>query len=283
MRAHHAMHHRQPEAGAATSTLHGKERFENPLARCRVHAHAGILHGEHRPRGRGIQRRGRRLAGAERAQPDRDAAGPALKRLPGVQAEVHDGLLDLRCISLGEGRATLDEQREIRSGLEDRPQARHAPLDRAGQRGGGSARSLDAGKGENLPDKVGGALAGFEDGSDIGVRRVPVGRELKTRELGVAEDGGEDVVEVVRDPARERAQRLEPLGLAELGLLLRAARLGPLPLGEIAEEGAGAAPAAGVRVERGRHLDGKERAIAPAVGQLPVKCAGGSARGQGGG
>jgi len=51
--------------------------------------------------------------------------------------------------------------------------------------------------------------------------------DFSGRQLGKTYDRGEDVVEVVGDPAGERAQGLHLLGLAELGFEF-------LPLGDVA-------------------------------------------------
>src|SRR5262249_25596600 len=60
------------------------------------------------------------------------------------------------------------------------------------------------------------------------------------RHLAVAEHGSEDVVEVVRDSARERSHRLQALRLAEPALALAQCFLGPLALGDV---GRGSGPA----------------------------------------
>ena len=60
------------------------------------------------------------------------------------------------------------------------------------------------------------------------------GRDMPLRELAVAEDRAEDVVEVVRDAAGERAHRLHLLRLAKLRLQAVLVRLGSVGALELA-------------------------------------------------
>ena len=79
--------------------------------------------------------------------------------------------------------------------------------------------------GEHLPRERRRALRRRDDGLRRR-RRVGIAHAL-TQELGVAEDAGEQVVEVVRDAAREHAEAVEPL--RALHLLLERAPLGLEP------------------------------------------------------
>ena len=78
------------------------------------------------------------------------------------------------------------------------------------------SRALGAAVREDLRHQRLGAVARVHDGVDVALevaRRWP-----SLRELAVAEDRAEDVVEVVRDAAGEVAHRLHLLGLAQLRL-----------------------------------------------------------------
>ena len=84
-----------------------------------------------------------------------------------------------------------------------------------------------------------------------------VGRPLREQELGVAVDDGEEVVEVVGDPAREPADRLHLLGLEEL--LLQAD-----PLRQVVDVEAEAADGALAVPEGDRQGVGPEARAVPA-------------------
>ena len=70
-------------------------------------------------------------------------------------------------------------------------------------------------EGEELVREFGRTLRGAAHLGHVLARRAVAGDALE-REVAVAEDGGEQVVEVVRDAARQTAHRLHLLGLAEL-------------------------------------------------------------------
>ena len=76
---------------------------------------------------------------------------------------------------------------------------------------------------EQLPREVARSLHRVQDGVDV---RVGFLGKLLAKELGIAADDGQDVVEVVSDPAGEASDRLHLLGLAHLLLEL-------LPAGDV--------------------------------------------------
>ena len=79
---------------------------------------------------------------------------------------------------------------------------------------------------QQLAREVGGALGGADDLGHVGGRRV-IRADLLADELGVVEDHGEQVVEVVRHAAGELAERLHALRALQRRLerlLLLAAR-----------------------------------------------------------
>ena len=76
---------------------------------------------------------------------------------------------------------------------------------------------------EQLPGEPGGPLRGFPHFGNVRLQRA-VGREILAHEIGVPEDRGQHVVEVVRDAARQAADGLHLLRLAQL--LLEALALG---------------------------------------------------------
>ena len=82
---------------------------------------------------------------------------------------------------------------------------------------------LAAAEHEQLAGERGGAVGGAADLLDVVAHRV-VARQLALGEADAGEDHGQQVVEVVRDAARELSDRLQALGLwqarLELGALL---------------------------------------------------------------
>ena len=95
-------------------------------------------------------------------------------------------------------------------------------------------QDLPAAEREELPGEGGRALAGETDLPELGPEALVL--ELRLHEIRVAENRGEEIVEVVRDTAREAADPLHLLRLYELffepALLDRgAAKIGRGPLG----------------------------------------------------
>ena len=82
---------------------------------------------------------------------------------------------------------------------------------------------LPTAEGEELPGERRGARRRLADLHDVVAPRVR-GSDRVEQELDVAADGGEQVVEVVRDAAGELADGLHLLRLAELRLQLGAMR-----------------------------------------------------------
>ncbi len=80
-----------------------------------------------------------------------------------------------------------------------------------------------AGVGQHLAHQQSGALAGTDDFGDARLRRVGFGKVVH-RQAGVAHDGRQQVVEIVRQTARQHAQTLQFLRLAHLLLEFRALR-----------------------------------------------------------
>ncbi len=94
---------------------------------------------------------------------------------------------------------------------------------------------LLAGKGQQLPGEVGGALGGLADLLQVGMERLRRVHLLQGQ-LRVAEDHRQHVVEVVGHAAGQPAHRFHLLGLAQLRLQLLPLRLGPLALGDVPQK-----------------------------------------------
>ena len=239
---HDAVHGGEAEPGSLPLLLGGEERLEDVGGGLRAHAGTGVAHREGHvgPRREvGPARRGR-LADLDVANGDPDA--PAARHgVARVHREVHEDLLHLARIDLHPPRALhrLDHQLDVLPdhALEHRDQLRHEgpQLDHP------RLHDLLAAEGQELARERHRALRRLLDQLDVAVHRL-AGLEPAQQHVRPAGDHGEQVVEVVGDPAREPADRLHLLGLLELHLQARARGVGPPLLGEVAD----------VRAERGR-------------------------------
>jgi hypothetical protein len=93
------------------------------------------------------------------------------------------------------------------------PEQADGLLDQHPHTHGSSPAVAAAAKGEDLVDDGLGALAGQPHLPHLPPGPTVLG-EAGQRHLGIAEDGAEDVVEVVGDAAGKRADGLQPLRLA---------------------------------------------------------------------
>ncbi|MFT3915606.1 MAG: hypothetical protein QM704_16275 [Anaeromyxobacteraceae bacterium] len=198
---HDAVAGREAQPGALADRLRGEEGLERPRLLRRGHPHARVVHRQHRG---AVGARGRR-------ELDHAAAGHGV---PGVHGEVHQHLLELPRVPAhpqepGRGghphlHVLADEAgEEVVEAAHDRVEVDHLQLE-----------ALAAAEGEHLRGEGAGALGGVGDRLEVLVRRMGLG-EAVLHEARADEDRGEEVVEVVGDPAREAADGLEPLGLLE--------------------------------------------------------------------
>ena len=208
--------HAQPQAAAAVAVLvrllGAVERLEDhpQLVRRDAHAAVGDLDLGHL----------RRLVLADLDQ----QSAPARHRLAGVDDQVEQDLLDLAADHGHLGPVVvflLDVDLVLAQVLVGQDQHFLDQLDQVGQL---AQHAVVAGEAEHAVDDGGGPLAALEDllqGLEP-ARLVAVGPQA---ELGVVDEGGQDVVELVRDTGGERADAAEALGPQELfaqvfGLLL---------------------------------------------------------------
>ena len=153
----------------------------------------------------------------------------ARHRVPGVDDEVHDHLLDLALVDpdRGEVGPVLDLQRHL---VGQKPVQEVGELgERVLQVDDGRAQGLLAREGEELADQRRRPVGVLADLHQVAV--LDVGDLVAHQEqVAVAVDRGQQVVEVVGDPAGELAHRLHLLALHEL-------RLERLELGGVGEHG----------------------------------------------
>ena len=141
----------------------------------------------------------------------------------GVDAEVEEDLLDLHRID----RHRRQGRVEVRAQLDGRGQRRAQQLDRVLHQAGEGMRLAVAGaaaaEGEHLSDQVACPLRRRARLGELALDGgIVVGFDALRRHRQVAEDAGEDVVEIVRDAAGELADRFHLLCLQQLGLQARA-------------------------------------------------------------
>ena len=211
-----AVHGGQAEPGAAALRLGGEERVERALRGLARHSLAVVGDVDAHEPACGLDRHGH--------------AAAARHRVAGVEHEVHQHLLELAAVGehvdgLG-GRD--DRERDV---LAERAVEQPLRLERdAVDVDGLEPEVVVAAEDQQLPREVRRALGGAHDLADVGRGRV-LGADLLADELGVVEDHGQQVVEVVRHAACELAERLHALRALErrlerLLLLARADAVG---------------------------------------------------------
>ena len=218
---HNAVHRRQTETGPFAHFLRCKEWLEEMGAHRGVHARAAVGHGHHRVgpgdgtqmclRERLVQLHIGRLDG------QLPAVGHGIAR---VHGKIHEHLLDL---------VGIREHGDQGDMLTDQPpqhavHIRHHDVEIEDLR----LQHLSPAVREQLPRERRRALGCLADLLDILALRV-AGGQVAQQQLCVAENGGQQVVEVVGDAARQLAHGFHLLRLAEL--LLEVALIADVALG----------------------------------------------------
>jgi len=154
---------------------------------------------------------------------DHDATPSILERVPRVRAQVHQHLLELGRVGLDVQGRRGQLQPQLRARGQRRPKQAEGFLHDGLERDVLQLLRPAPAEGQDLPHQVARAQAGLLDLAEGGLCRM-AGFQLGHGELDVAQDGAEDVVEVVRDAAGQGAERFHLLGLVQLRL--EAAQLG---------------------------------------------------------
>ena len=213
---HDAVRGREAEARALARVLGREERVEAPCHSGRVHPGAGVRHADPGPPRVSPRRAIVGVGRLEVAEPD--GQGPAVgHRVVRVDRDVDDDLLELTRVDADEAaqrpKPELEPDIVAEQGAEDRQQ----PGDQVGRVDQDLGEDLPAAEREQLAGDLDRPVGGRQHLVHVAPDRVAVGQR-GTGELGVAADGGQEVVEVVGHAAREQADRLEPLGLDEVGV-----------------------------------------------------------------
>jgi hypothetical protein len=165
-----------------------------------------------------------------------DRHGSAVRHgVPGIHGEVDDHLFELVHVGLDEPEVASLAHLELDALSEEALQEERQVGERLAELHGLRAERLAAREGEQLAHQARRPVRVLLDLHQVLERRVrrPVAREQQVR---VADDGLEDVVEVVRDAAGELADRLHLLRLDELlleePLLGRVERVEDRPLAQ---------------------------------------------------
>ena len=225
---HDAVDRRQAEARSLPELLRREEGLEEAALQLRGNAAPGI-----RDRDRDLRPqflpgglvevhgfRGVEVPGADR---DPTAVRHGVAR---IQREVHDDVLELAGVHLHPARARGIVRRELDVLAGETAEHRLDPGDDEVNVDEPGLEDLLAAEGEKLPRQGSGALARL---ADVGQRAAPrvVRFRFEKQEVGVSGDDRQEVVEVVGDSARELADRIQLLPLAEL--LLEVQALGDVP------------------------------------------------------
>ncbi len=231
-------------AQAAAGEFGGEEGVEHAPTGLGIHAAAAVDHIEHdaarRIRGSGDEVFRRQGRDAEQTGTQQDPARIAPDGVRRVGDEVHHHLAQLIGIP-ADGRHVLGQVAfELDVGAHR--DLEHAPhlLDQPREVERADLRLALAGIDQHLLAQLGGPPDGDVRLKEMLARGTAWQRHAS--EVDAAQDGGEDVVEVVGDAAGQDAEALQPLRMQHLQLELGFLRLCPLELGHIAQAGDQAGP-----------------------------------------
>ena len=199
----------EAKAGANAGGFGGEEGFEKAFEGVGVHAGTGVGNEE-----------AEAVAGhfffvGNEIERNADLAFGVGHGLPGVDAQVHDDLVDLVGIDKDFGKVWGDGAGDFDRFRNGDAQHAHGIRDDFAKghqrgRGGGSAA-----EGQDELDEVARGLGGFDDLFQPRLRGMISG-QIHLGEFGVAENGSEKVFEFVRNAGGDDADAVETLGMAHL-------------------------------------------------------------------
>ena len=222
--------HRQTQAGALSDRLGGEERVEGLGQGLGRHAGAVVRDAHHHVLAGsdiGVHGRVTRVELTRRRLHADHAA--ARHRVARVDGQVEQGVLDLVAVGLDGRQSGLQQQFELDVLADAAPEHVLHLGDQAVDLERLQVQGLLARERQQPLDERCGALRRGRGHRDVAgqVGGVPARGDPAVHQLQAGRDGRQQVVEVVRDPARELADRLHLLRLAQLRLRLHQ-RAGPL-------------------------------------------------------
>ena len=231
---HDAVHHRQAEARAFGGAPRREEGFEDARAGGFVHAHTVVAHPELcAVTGRPRRRRGRAVLGqGDPLQADFDPAHPLPHRERSVGAQVHQHLLDLGGVGVHPQRLLAQMHIDRSAGRQGGAQQRDGFFEHRLQGLNHQVVRLAAAECEDLLHQAARPAARLAHLLEPGLRRV-AGFDFLLGQCEVAENGAEDVVEVVRDAAGQCADGLHLVGFAQLRFVPLTFALGAPAVGDV--------------------------------------------------
>ena len=239
-----------PRPVPSPPVLGGEERLEQVRADLLVHADAGVGDGEQHVRA-GRARPSPWARRARRCAVSIVSAPPSRHRVAGVGGEVEDHALDLRAVGLDGREVRREPDADADVVADDAVQHRLHPGDDLVEVQHLRVQHLAAAEGQQL---AGEARRLARGAGDLLQLLAAVARE---QDLGVAGDHRQQVVEVVRDAAREPPDRLHLLRVREPALE-------PLALADVVRHDERGAAALEVDPPGG-DLDVDQRAVAAQV------------------
>ena len=236
MRLDDAVHHRQTQPGALAHRLGGEKRLEDVRLRGLVHATAVVADPDMRIPARRRQAQPLRRGGVQRhgIQADDDAAAATVQRVPGVGAQVHQHLLQLGGVGVHPDRAVIGHHLQCHPGRQGGAQQLGRFFQQRVQCLLDPHLRLLPAEGDDLVHQVAAALTGLLDLRQPGGGRV-AGIQRLLGQRPVAQDHRQDVVEVMRDAAGQRADGFHLLRLQQLAFQCHPPGLGLLALGDVGD------------------------------------------------
>ena len=217
-----AVHGGQAQAGALAHLLGGEERLEHLVQVLRRDADAGVGHLDQHIVARRHHRVGlhHRIVRPHLAGADGQHAAVARRRVHGiarVDRHVDDHLLQLTLVHLDHAQVAAVGHLQL-DVLADQP------ADQVGQFGQHvgyqqhlGPHGLLAREGQQLAHQIGRPVGVLLDLHDVG-KRLVAGAVAHQQQVAEADDGGQQIVEIVGHAASQLAHRLHLLGLDELAL-----------------------------------------------------------------
>ena len=209
VRAHHAVDHRQPQPRALADQFGGEKGLKNARQRGFGDAGAAVMYADgdvagawHQP-----QAVAQALVVGRQRRFDHHRAALLANGVDGVGTQVQQRLLDLRRVGQDGRHGAVDVQVQLNRRWQGDAQQALGVVQYVGQWHAAAVYRLVAAEGEDLAHQIACAATGFVNLHQalVGGR---VGATVGFGQLGVAQNGAQDVVEVVCNTTRHGADGL---------------------------------------------------------------------------